>query len=244
MLQLKWYNYILFIAVISSICLLLSFTSSRHNNLACKSFTVDLGNESTSLITIDEVNFLIENIVDSIRTIPIKNIPLFEIEQNLEEHTMIKNAEAYLDPNGFLKVQVQTKEPVVRVRNFDQNDFYLTNKGEKFSISKNYTPRLLMANGNIKDSLDLAQVLALSNIINGNEFLKSQIIQIYFKENKEIELIPRVGSHVFLLGTAENMEDKFDNLSLFYKSGVQQTGWNKYKEINLKYKDQIVCVKR
>ena len=47
-----------------------------------------------------------------------------------------------------------------------------------------------------------------------------------------------------LRDASENMEDKFDNLSLFYKSGVQQTGWKKYKEINLKYKDQIVCIKR
>jgi len=40
------------------------------------------------------------------------------------------------------------------------------------------------------------------------------------------------------------LEEKFENLKLFYSEGVKQTGWRKYKEINLKYKNQIVCVKR
>ncbi len=241
---MKWYSYMLFLVAISSVCLLLSFASFRYNNLTCQSFTIDLGDESTSLITMDEVRSLIVSIVDSIEKVPIKNIPLFEIEQALEKHTMIKNAEAYLQPDGLLKIQVQDKEPIVRVRDVNQKDFYLTANGDSFSVSKNYTQRLLVANGNIKDSTDLVDVLKLSKIINSNPLWKAQIIQVYFKENKEIELIPRVGSHVFLLGTTENLEEKFDNLSLFYKSGVQQTGWKKYKEINLKYKDQIVCIKR
>ena len=62
--------------------------------------------------------------------------------------------------------------------------------------------------------------------------------------NKEIELIPRVGNHIILLGSEEEMEAKFEKLMLFYKKGVQQTGWNQYSIINLKYKNQLVCVKR
>ena len=66
----------------------------------------------------------------------------------------------------------------------------------------------------------------------------------YIKENKEIELIPRVGNHNILLGNINGYEEKFKKLKLFYSEGVKQTGWNNYKEINLKFKDQIVCVKK
>jgi cell division protein FtsQ len=84
----------------------------------------------------------------------------------------------------------------------------------------------------------------LAAYINSDPFLKSQIIQLYIKENKEIELIPRVGNHNILLGKINGYEEKFKKLKLFYSEGVKQTGWNNYKEINLKFKDQIVCVKK
>ena len=69
-------------------------------------------------------------------------------------------------------------------------------------------------------------------------------MQLHINENKEVELIPRVGNHVILLGGEEEMEEKFEKLLLFYQKGIQQTGWNKYSIINLKYKNQLVCVKR
>ena len=69
-------------------------------------------------------------------------------------------------------------------------------------------------------------------------------MQLHINENKEIELIPRVGNHIILLGSDEGLEAKFEKLMLFYQKGVQQIGWNQYSTINLKYKDQLVCLKR
>ena len=75
------------------------------------------------------------------------------------------------------------------------------------------------------------------------DFLASQIIQLYLNQNKEFELIPRVGNHVILFGDLDGMESKFEKLMLFYQKGVKQIGWNRYTLINLKYKNQLVCVK-
>jgi cell division protein FtsQ len=46
-----------------------------------------------------------------------------------------------------------------------------------------------------------------------------------------------------VFGSIENYEEKFRNLEAFYKKGLPVSGWNLYKEINLKYKNQIVCTK-
>ena len=110
-------------------------------------------------------------------------------------------------------------------------------------MSKNFTERVLIANGNIVDSSDVSVISKVANYINDDEFLKAQIIQLHMNEDKEIELVPRVGNHTILLGEISEMEDKFNKLKLFYTKGVKQTGWNQYRLINLKYKNQLVCVK-
>ena len=83
----------------------------------------------------------------------------------------------------------------------------------------------------------------LSTYITEDKFLKSQIEQIYVDPNGEFELIPRIGNHIILVGGAENLEDKFERLFVFYKYGLSKTGWSKYNIINIKFKNQIVCSK-
>ena len=83
----------------------------------------------------------------------------------------------------------------------------------------------------------------LSTFITKDKFLKAQIEQIYVEPNGEFELIPRVGSHTILMGTADNLEDKFERLFVFYRIGLNKTGWSRYNIINIKFKNQVVCSK-
>ena len=62
--------------------------------------------------------------------------------------------------------------------------------------------------------------------------------------NSSREQEKHVGNHKIVFGGVENLESKFEKLMFFYKKGLNKTGWNEYSEINLKYKDQVVCTKR
>jgi cell division protein FtsQ len=81
----------------------------------------------------------------------------------------------------------------------------------------------------------------LSQYIDKNDFLKAQIEQIYLNDEKEFELIPKIGNNTILFGDTEDMKEKFEKLIVFYRKGLNTIGWNKYKFINLKFKNQIVC---
>jgi len=240
---MKWISIIIHIILFAGLIVLLGFTSTRYEDKKCIDYRIDLGNEEGSLITQREIILLMESISDSIVGHAITQLPLYEIEYKIEQQKNIENAEVYIMLDGRLKIDVEQKDPIVRVKSTNQKEFYMDEEGAIFDLSTNYTKRLLVANGNIKDSIDLKTINILAAHINSDTFLKSQIIQIYIKENKEIELIPRVGNHNILLGNLNGYEEKLKKLKLFYSDGVKQTGWNNYKEINLKFKDQIVCVK-
>ena len=241
---MNWLRNIFNICLIVGLFSLLAFTKVQQDLYPCKGVSIVLENENTSFVTRGEVMQIINSLVDSIDGLPLNELPLHEIEKKIEQHALIKVAEVFVLPNGELTVIVKQKEPMVRVQNMQGKSYYLDIEGKPFPLSRNFTKRLMVANGNIIDSLDVAVVSKVANYIYHNEFWKAQIMQLHINDNKEIELIPRVGNHIILFGSEEEMEAKFEKLMLFYQKGVQQTGWNQYSIINLKYKNQLVCVKQ
>tara|TARA_B100001063_G_C16734960_1_gene541461 strand:+ start:571 stop:1296 length:726 start_codon:yes stop_codon:yes gene_type:complete len=241
---MKWVKIISQILFVVGLIFLLGFTNQRHSEKRCVDYRIELADENISLITRGEIILLMESIQDTIVGKLVNAIPIFDIERKIEGLKNVKNAEVFIDMEGMLHVEVNQKKAVVRVSPEGSEDFYMDANGSMFSLSTNYTEHLLIANGNIEDSVDFSNALILANYISSDSLWQSQIVQIYFKENKEIELIPRVGNHTILLGDVENYKDKFRKLYLFYEQGVNQVGWNNYKEINLKFRNQIICVKR
>ena len=96
----------------------------------------------------------------------------------------------------------------------------------------------------------LYKLINFVEYIEDNEFWNAQVVQINVlpppnaRTQPEIELIPRVGDHVILLGWLDGYERKLDKLLAFYRKAMPKEGWNKWNYINLKYDGQVVCSKR
>lgn len=240
---MKWLRYILNSLFLGGVIFLLAFTNKQQEELACVGMQIELGDESTSLMSRGEMILLLNAVVDSIEGASLKDLPLYEMELSLEQHPLVAEAEVYLTPAGELMVNLSSKEPIMRVKDSQQKQFYVGADGKTFPLSLNYAPRVLLANGHVHDSLAVRQLYQLASRLRQDPFWTAQITQLYMNEQQEIEMIPRVGNHTILFGKAEEMKDKLEKLMLFYERGVSQTSWNKYKLVNLKYKDQLVCVK-
>ena len=61
-------------------------------------------------------------------------------------------------------------------------------------------------------TLIMDDIYEMSQLINNDAFLKSQIVQIHISNNGYFELIPRIGNHKILFGSPENMEEKLKYL--------------------------------
>ena len=159
---------------------------------------------------------------------------------------------------------MKQRTPILRVINYKNDSYYIDLEGKLMPLSESYTARVPIATGLITESyantysLDLLSrdindtlltkfiiddLYLLAKYINESEFWKAQIEQIYINADREIELIPVFGNHRILLGDATDLRDKFNKLLVFYKEGLNKTGWNVYTKINLKYKNQVVCTK-
>ena len=144
-------------------------------------------------------------------------------------------------PSGWTSVTL--KVPLVRVMNNRGQDFYVDSKGEILS-QHSLAVQLPLATGYIDRKFASDQLLKVVAAIDRSEFWKAQVEQINVTREGQIELVPRVGDHLLILGTPDNIEGKLDRLMNFYENGLDNVGWNKYRSISVAYDNQVVCKKR
>lgn len=196
---------------------------------------------------------------------PILNIDLRLLEKQFDDMPSVKKAEVYSTLNGKLRVDIKQRTPIARV--FTRtSSFYLDKAGYVMPLSDKYTAKVPVVNGDLNidysvvegqnfaepnklmkinfESRKLHEAFLLAKKFKEVPFWNAQFKQIYFKEDGDIELIPAVGNHVILIDDVTNLDESLTKLMILYKEGLSKTGWNNYRVINLKYKDQIVCIKR
>jgi len=248
------------------IILTLSFVNNKNQQLICTSIDVNIKDSlERAFVTKKDVLKLLEKKNDTPIGKPLWMINTHELEQRFMTQHVIKKISIYKTANGALNVNISQRKPMVRVINKHNQSYYIDSDGRLLPLSRNYTSHVLIMNGNISEPFEIApnvrimdletnedsiqppliyKLYELAKFITDDPFWNAQITQVYVGSPNNIELIPRVGSHTVLLGSTDDLETKFAKLKLFYERGLPAEGWNKYKLINLKYKNQIVCTKR
>lgn len=189
---------------------------------------------------------------DSLLFISFQNLPIDSIERELEKNPYISNVEVYSNIMGSLIVRVKQRSPVLRVINKHGVSFYIDDNAQTMPLSSNFTARVPVASGNIDFSnandsnatdSQKEQLFDLVQFIRANSFWKAQIEQIYINKDNDLELVPKLENHVFLLGSTENLEEKFRRMNIFYKEVLKNQKSDQFKIINVKFKNQIICSK-
>ncbi|OYZ45037.1 MAG: cell division protein FtsQ, partial [Sphingobacteriales bacterium 24-40-4] len=183
----------------------------------------------------------------------LNDINIHKLENALKANPFIEFAKVYADMTGVIHVQIRQREPVLRVVNMANLHFYIDGNGNKIPLSDNYTAKVLVASGLIEEDfsgrVDTLKTKMARDLFRTALFIRSdtlwdnQIEQLFVDLKGDIEMVPRVGGHKIILGSADSLQIKFRNLLVFYKKAIPKVGWDTYKTINLKYANQIVCEK-
>jgi cell division protein FtsQ len=219
--------------------------TNRHEDVRlCRGVDLHI-TDSLHFDLIDEdmvLSLLKEHSLDPIGS-PLEAIDVEAIEQTLALHPLVGKAQCYKTGGDMLRINLSGKVPLVRVLNNRGQDFYVDSHGEILS-QHSLAVQLPVATGYIDREFASKELLEVVRAIDRSEFWKAQVEQINVTSDKQIELVPRVGDHLLILGTADNIEDKLERLMNFYEKGLDNVGWNKYRSISVAYENQVVCKKR
>ncbi|MBK6937835.1 MAG: hypothetical protein IPH18_13820 [Chitinophagaceae bacterium] len=139
---------------------------------------------------------------------------------------------------------------MARVFTTGNSSFYIDSAGKKMPLSEKLSARVPVFTGfpdkakwNSGDSALLNDVKNMAKFIYNDNFWLAQVAQIDINSEREFEMIPLVGNHIVKLGNGANVVKKFNHLMVFYKQVLSQTGFNKYRLIDVRYKGQVVASK-
>ena len=237
----------------AGLIVLMGFIGAKKAEAICKDVKVFIpGNQF--FIDKEEVDHIL--LVNNHKLVGsrLESIDIHDLENRLKANPFIESAKVYEDMDGVIFVDISQREPILRVINKFNQDFYVDQHGLKIPLSTNFTARVLSANGYIDElfsnHVDTLHTAIAKDLFKTVEYIRkdslwnAQVAQIYVDQNHEIELIPRVGNNRILLGNADSLDNKFHNLLIFYKKALPRVGWETYKMINIKYANQVIGVRK
>ena len=235
-----WTNVRL-VLMIGLVVFLYSFTSKRNNARKTDKVIVEFVNNAELFVSYETVNkLLIENAGD-LKTIGKDKVVLNKLEKSLNEHDMIQNSEVFVSISGVLKAVVAQRTPIARVFS-EGGSFYIDSKGDRMPLSEIQTARLPIVLGEITDKNE-KEMYDLLWLIYNDDFLKKNITGIEILPSGSLRMTNRNYNYDIEFGKMVEVERKFDNYKAFFQKAVHDTLVEKYKVINLKFTQQVVCTK-
>ena len=243
-MQKKIYISLGIIAILGYLVFAISAFSYKSDKQTCKGVEVVIRDSAQlRFITKKEIILCLEQKELNPIGKNMQSVQTEQIERLLKSQPRIKNAESYKTPSGVVYIEITQREPILRVMNSGRS-YYVDREGEIMPISSNFTAYVPIVTGAVNEEFAKGPLYDFALYLRRNDFWNAQIEQIHVDYSEEIELIPRVGNQIILLGKLDNYEYKLNKLFSLYKNGFKQTGWNCYRQINLKYDNQVVCTKK
>ena len=124
----------------------------------------------------------------------------------------------------------------------ETGSFYIDYEGNRMPLSTISAARVPLVSGDIneKNSKDLGE---LFRFIYNDDFLKKNIIGIQVLPSGALLMMNRNFDYQIDFGNTIHLKKKFDNYKAFFQKAVQDSSINKYKKINLRFTQQVVCTK-
>ena len=235
----------------------LGFAIIKQEKQEVKSFSVEINAlEGDAFLSEKDIKAMVTARVDTFLGKTFSEVNLVEIERLVEQEAPVKNAEAYLEVNGNLKVEVALKTVIVRVKPKAGKGYYIDKQGDKMPWVSSFTPRVLTVSGwlerylinaetdasyALREKLFFSDLYDFSNLVYEDKFWSKQVVQVFINHNGDAELVCLVGNQKIVFGALSNSKVKLEKLKMYYEKVVNKVGWNKYEEINLKFENQIVC---
>lgn len=258
-IKTKWQqwdsSWISLLLALFGLAAMVSYAEQHYKETTASDVEVDIQHQAGfKLVETSDVRHELQQYLPaSLQQYRLSNIPLKEFEGLLEDRPFVEEAEVYTGIDGQVEIKVDQREPLLRVINSDQKSFYLDQQGRRMPFSPSYKQPVITASGHIEagptDSLTKAQnqhlqsLYKVSQYISKDSFLSALTGQLFITQEKEIQLIPRLGEQTIVLGEARNLPSRFAKLKAFYRKVLPYEGWYRYNKINLKYKKQIVAKK-
>ena len=163
-------------------------------------------------------------------------VALNKVEQQFIDQPVIKNAELYTVPQGKLYIEIEERQPIVRIQ--AKKGFYLDDAGQKIPLSERYTAKVPLFYGELKEE-NMHALVQLISKFSSDAFLADEVIDYQWENNA---FIIGLRSYPFEVVWGKNnaFDQKVEKLKRFC-AYVMENKDKTFNRINLTYANQVVA---
>jgi len=228
------------------------FAASEHRRMLCSQINVKIDtNGSRPLVTEKMIGALLDLPADS--GIVLSSLDTDSLEARISSLPEVQKASVFVSITGQVNVKVVQHHLLARVVANNRSQLYITSDGNLIPSDNRFPQKLAIVSGHLEKYVanDLEEnqgnidpiFIELLELIQNDPFYSSLIDQIHIANDGALKLIPKVGRQVIEFGSTERMKEKLQSLSALYHAGFSGGLWSSYREINLKFENQIICSK-
>lgn len=255
----------LWIAIAAGVVAMMGFSNQVHSSKKCRNIICQIDYKGVQpLMNGNELVAEINKKYGKPQAIALGTADIEGISKIVKNNPYLENTDVKLTIEGDIMIYAEQSIPVIRYFSMDGKQQYISSNGKIMPVRLNYPLKSLIATGSIENPLpvgksiysvpdsnqtlksrteSLYNIHYLAKIITSDTVLNALIEQVNILPQGKIQLATKAGSHTIYFGDTLYAAEKLENLKYFYKYGLVKTGWNKYKKLNLEYKNQIVCTK-
>ena len=185
-------------------------------------------------------------------------IPVDSVVNRLKADPWTMNVNAEINLKSVLDIEITECNPIMRVYNNKGKSVYLDSEGNVFPTNNDYVMRLLVGNGdvsfpsdkygNVNDEIyektDLPEMFLLMKEVLADDYSRCCVKQIYKNKKKNYIFSLNNTNIIVIFGDVNNIKEKLAKMQDFFDKMQGNPELDKFKEINLNYRNQVVCTKK
>ena len=233
-------NKMILAVVLFVFMVVLSVFMHQRNNLRAVTLDRIVWDENRpQLVAQDSVNKLLKLALSDSLSAYKSGLNLRNIEQTLNQNAWVEDAQSYVFIDGGIGVHVTSKLPIVRIEG--DSSYYVDASGVPFPLSKNESVVVPIFYGNPTAEQRLLLIDAIQKTAQ-DAFMSDHVVA-YEWLPEGLALEPRQETYQIVLGTPNQLEQKFKKYKAFYAKMQDSTVLKTYKKVNLSFHGQVVCSK-
>ena len=244
-LMRSWLFAILTVITVGYLVAAWFMTKSEAANRMCQGVLITVHDTSEiHFVTPQELSAELGDLPSRALDTRLADIDIDSIERMFNLFDKIERVNVNILTSGKLLIDVWPMRPVARIFDSAGQSYYINRAGKRIAAEPGYFLDVPVVKGDFSPTFPATSLIPLIDYIEADPDWRDAISMIEARSSGDIILVPVIRGHVINMGDTTNFADKFRRLKLMYSKVMSSKGWDFYKEISLKWRGQVVGVRR
>lgn len=213
---------------------------AHRDERECRAIQIEFTDlDKRQYVTTDELLLLLRREQLYPVGVPLTQVSTQAIEDAIEAHDMVREAQVVITPLGNVRVRLEQRVPVLLVLTPGES-YYIDRDRRRMPVRPSIKTTVLMAEGSISEKMAETILADMALDITEDEYWQERIRSIEVANPKSVALVQKPDGTRIILGSPEDYAAKLQRLRTLYEEGFDKVGWQTYRELDLRYNDQVV----